>query len=93
MSDRYHELTRAERDHLVAIVTASTPPSGAAVQTRVERLRGGERPANNTTYRVLDDLEANGLIEDSDPNGMAKAWRCTDDGRAVLDSAADLFTQ
>lgn len=91
MSDRYHELTRAERDHLVAIATADTSPSGTAVQKRVERLRGGERPSNNTTYRVLDALEADGLVEDSDPNGMAKAWRLTDDGGAVLDAAADLL--
>jgi DNA-binding PadR family transcriptional regulator len=57
------------------------------VQRRVDRLRGGERPSNNTTYSTLDRLSEWGLIDKTGGGGTTASYEMTTAGLDLLAQA------
>ena len=86
--ERFHALTRAERDHLVAVAdTNLTQPSGRGVQRRVGSLRGEQQPTDETTYGVLGRLDEWGFVEKRDIDGRTTGYEVTEDGLELLSQA------
>ena len=89
----YHSLTRSERDHLLATAHLHDDdvPNGQDIQRRVETLRGGDRPANNTTYPAMSRLQDCGYVEAETVDGHTRGYRLTVGGHQALEDAAELF--
>jgi len=84
----YHELTRIQRDYLVAVARTDADANGKQLTDRVESLHG-VRPSNRTVYDTLDLLSDAGLVNKSNGGrGNSNRYDLTDDGRRVLESAA-----
>jgi len=88
----YHALSRAERDILTAVGDTDADVSGAGVSRHVGELRNGERPSHDTTYRVLPQLVAWGLVHKSDADRKGNAYQLTEDGYQMLRDAAETLT-
>jgi len=85
----YHELTRIQRDYLVAVARTPEDANGTQLTDHVESLHG-VRPSNRTVYDTLDLLADAGLVDKSNGGrGSGNRYELTDDGRRVLESAAD----
>lgn len=86
----YRRLSAARRDILEAVHRINqqdTTPSGQAIRTLVEEMRG---PTTDTTiYTGLDELATEGLVEkipNAETNGT-NHYHLTPDGRTVIQIA------
>jgi len=86
----FHALSRAERDHLLAVELCDDDPNGLEVRDRVADLRDGQEPSHPTTYSALDRLAEWGLIEKEAASGSdagQNEHRVTDAGLDYLAQA------
>lgn len=85
--ENYHNLSRAERDHLVAAaLMAGEEPNGLELWRRVGDLR--QTPSKNTTYAALDRLTEWDLLDKEIVDGRTTAYEITDDGLDLLAEVA-----
>lgn len=86
----FHALSRAERDHLLAVKLCGDGPNGLEVQGRVAQLRDGQEPSRPTTYSALQRLDEWGLIDKEVCTGSDAGqhiYEITDEGLAYLAEA------
>lgn len=85
MSDRtYWDLSRAERDILLAIGAGDTP-NGQEIKSQISGLRDETAaPATPTLYGSIDSLGRKGLIDTVELNGRSNGHRLTDAGESAL---------
>lgn len=90
----YFELTRTRRDMLLAVAQLDAEgetPTGADVSERVQELRAGDRPANQTVYDGLQRLRNLGLVDRRKVNERTHAYHMTDTGWSILDAVRDEY--
>lgn len=80
----YWDLSRTERDILLAI-GANDTPNGQEIKSQIGGLRGETAaPATPTLYGSIDSLGQKGLIDTVELNGRSNGHRLTEDGESAL---------
>lgn len=89
----FHACARSVRDHLLACaqLQGDELPHVQNINHRVMELRGGKRPANDTSYDARDTLVGLGWIEEVENEGRWNGYRVTDAGFRALEEAHQEF--
>lgn len=92
MAWKFYEMTRSERDVLLAIQILGGAGSGTDVRVVVEDLRG-ETVNNGVVYPTLDDLVTYDLVEKGWIDGRTREYTLTDEGEDTLQMGMVAFSR